>query len=148
MAELTPNQIDEAAKALHLAMSVGERNPSPWETIGYRSQDRYRVMAHDAAPFLQLPWDEPTQDELQRFAHEYRNLNGTECDLTAARVALGALFERRNAALQPKPVDPRREKILDVMHTLSCIRDGEAINVRLSAKACWDVLNTVLDAAK
>lgn len=30
------------------------------------------------------------------------------------------------------------------MHTLSCIRDGNATNPRSSAKACWDVLQEVV----
>ncbi len=41
-----------------------------------------------AAPFLQLPWDEPTEEEIESALQEF--------------------VRRRNAALQPKPVDPRK----------------------------------------
>lgn len=41
--------------------------------------------------------------------------------------------------------DLQKSKILDVMHTLSCIRDGRATDPKKSAKACWEVLADVLD---
>ena len=40
--------------------------------------------------------------------------------------------------------DQQKIKILNVMHTLGIIRDGKAIDIRLSAKACWEVLDEVL----
>jgi hypothetical protein len=44
--------------------------------------------------------------------------------------------------------EQQRSKILDVMHTLSCIRDGKVLNPGASAAACWQVLNEVLNAAE
>jgi hypothetical protein len=41
--------------------------------------------------------------------------------------------------------DKQKQKILDVMHTLSCIRDGRAHDAKSSAKACHNVLQEVLD---
>lgn len=41
--------------------------------------------------------------------------------------------------------EAQKGKILDVMHTLSCIRDGNTFNPRVSADACWKVLQQVLD---
>lgn len=43
--------------------------------------------------------------------------------------------------------DKQKSKILDVMHTLSCIRDGRVHNAKASAKACWEVLADVLDSS-
>lgn len=43
-----------------------------------------------------------------------------------------------------KQVD--RLKVLDVMHTLSYIRDGKAHDPKKSATACWEVLNKIVDA--
>ena len=40
--------------------------------------------------------------------------------------------------------DKQKNKIMDVMHTLSCIRDGKVNNAKVSARACWDVLQEVL----
>lgn len=37
-----------------------------------------------------------------------------------------------------------KEKIVDVMHTLSCIRDGKVNDVKLSADACWRALDECL----
>lgn len=37
-----------------------------------------------------------------------------------------------------------KEKIMDVMHTLSVIRDGKAHDAKVSAKACHEVLEEVL----
>jgi hypothetical protein len=39
----------------------------------------------------------------------------------------------------------QKRKILDVMHTLMVIHEGRAHNPESSAKACWDVLQDVLD---
>jgi hypothetical protein len=107
MADLTQEQIERVAQAIRESAY-----PGSWDKIGDNEKPIYLRAAHAAIRVAQLPWEPPTEAELQRFAHEYRNLNGAECDQTAARVALGAAFERRNAALQPKPVDPRREKII------------------------------------
>lgn len=40
--------------------------------------------------------------------------------------------------------DEARIKVLDVMHTLSVIRDGKAVQPQISAGACWKVLEEVL----
>lgn len=41
--------------------------------------------------------------------------------------------------------DEQYRKIGDVIHTLSFIHDGKALNVRSSVMACMTVLNQVLD---
>lgn len=37
-----------------------------------------------------------------------------------------------------------KQKITDVMHTLSCIRDGEVVDAKKSAESCWKVLDECL----
>jgi hypothetical protein len=46
---------------------------------------------------------------------------------------------------KPDSLGLARTKIMDVMHTLSVIRDGKAVNARLSAAACYRVLNEALN---
>ena len=128
MAELTQEQIKQASEAFRAAHGGSSG-----------------LLA--AAPFLQLRLDEPTQEELQRFAHEYRNLGWTACDLTAARVALGALFERRNAALLPKPVDPRLEKIRSALVYHAAHRFNQLITPNQFDEAALAVL-TALNEVK
>jgi hypothetical protein len=83
MTELTEQQIEQAIAAFG----------------NYAVAERMRR----AAPFLQLPWDEPTEEEIDNAGRR-----GIES-------ALREFVRRRNAALQPKPVDPRREKIRNVL---------------------------------
>jgi hypothetical protein len=76
MTELTEQQIEQAIAAFG----------------NYAVAERMRR----AAPFLQLPWDEPTEEEIDNAGRR-----GIES-------ALREFVRRRNAALQPKPVDLRR----------------------------------------
>ena len=76
MTELTEQQIEQAIAAFG----------------NYAVAERMRR----AAPFLQLPWDEPTEEEIDNAGR--RNIES----------ALREFVRRRNAALQPKPVDLRR----------------------------------------
>lgn len=67
--------------------------------------------------------------------------------LLASGEAQAMLAElRKSGLLAPSPqrwIAPVRGKILDVMHTLICIQDGRAVNAKVSAKACWQVLEEV-----
>lgn len=66
-----------------------------------------------AAPFLQLPWEEPNEKEISLAYSAYmRDGIGT------MKLALDEFVARRNSALLPKPVDPRRAKILDVLQDM------------------------------
>jgi hypothetical protein len=40
--------------------------------------------------------------------------------------------------------EKQRKKIMDVMHTLMCIREGKVHDAEFSAYACWRVLDEVL----
>lgn len=42
--------------------------------------------------------------------------------------------------------DTQKQKIMDAMHTLSVIREGLAACPRVSADACWHVLDWVMQA--
>lgn len=106
MNRLTDEQIEAAAKAIFLAPTEGNENTSSWnfDTLPFAAKDRYRIIARAAAPFLQMPWEIPTSEEM---VDGIRNgsVGGTS-------EALIQFIKRRNAALLPKPVDPRRAKIL------------------------------------
>lgn len=94
MAELTDNQVKRA-----------------WEAFcdGNRGLSGLRT----AAPFLQLPWDEPNQEEWAQLS--FTNSSDAE--------KFRAWIRRRNAALIPKPVDPRIDLIdkalCNFMHSLN-----------------------------
>jgi hypothetical protein len=90
--KLANEQIEAAAKAMrkadHCPIDIGH----------------YRITACAAAPFLQMPWEMPTYEELEMFK-----------DFKSAGSALFEFVRRRNAALLPKPVDPRRQRIIDAL---------------------------------
>ena len=113
MAELSKQQIEQAAKAMHEARTVSIHF---WEHVFASDKERYRKAACAAAPYLQLPWDEPTYQEVV-----YANTKGGISSYLlvptdAAETLITRFVNLRNAALQPKPVDPRREKIIDAIH--------------------------------
>ena len=71
-----------------------------------------------AAPYLQMPWEMPSEEELTWCDGIYRNAHGVTG--RADRVlALRKFIERRNAALLPKPVDSRREKLIPILARLA-----------------------------
>lgn len=58
---------------------------------------------HAAAPFLQMPWIEPTVEEWSAIYRDATSLS--------ARLRVCEFVRRRNAALLPKPVDPIRNAV-------------------------------------
>jgi hypothetical protein len=101
MAELTQEQEDRAAEAVVAdsqwiyGTPMRERN---WVESGLRA----------AAPFLQLPWDEPTAEERAGIAFAIgHSASVNEC----VDSALARFVRERNATLMPKPVDPRLKAI-------------------------------------
>jgi hypothetical protein len=70
-----------------------------------------------AAPFLQLPWDDPTHDEIVDGTK--RILMGMPC-----KEVLQRFVRNRNAALLPKPVDPRRERVATLLRKLHMDQRG------------------------
>ena len=61
MAELTAQQFENAREAYRKAYD---------EHPGQHPQSR-DVALHAAAPFLQLPWDGPTEDEIRQACDDY-----------------------------------------------------------------------------
>lgn len=74
--------------------------------------EQYALADHvldELAEALALPWDEPTV--LEKWAAT------KDCLVTDTGIshALDEFLRRRNAALLPKPVDPRRQKVVDIL---------------------------------
>ena len=100
MAELSEQQIEQAAKAIHEA---GRVSIYFWEHVCASDKERFRKAARAAAPYLQLPWDEPLKGEITAISM---------LPVEASTFAVVCEFvRRRNAALQPKPVDPAIEVV-------------------------------------
>jgi hypothetical protein len=109
MAELTDEQVKQAAE-----ISSSTRTHSlSWN--GPRSEkgmDLWLSTMRAAAPFLQLPWDEPSMDEANEIE---QNIPRNAPPVDQLMRALTVFVHRRNAALIPKPFDPRKEVIVRVL---------------------------------
>jgi hypothetical protein len=90
-------KIEAAAKAIY-EIDTG----SLWDENGPGSRQAYRNLARSAFPIL-AQIDEPTVEE---DAIAYR-MNGM--------VAVREFVRTRNSSRQPKPVDPRREQVKQVI---------------------------------
>lgn len=105
MAELMQDQVARAGKAVHDSLRenvFGADGVPPWEKLSGGDAERYVRIAKHVAPFLQLPWDEMTKEE-------FRSIN---CEFATTSFHIVQEFiRRRNAALIPKPVDPRKKAI-------------------------------------
>lgn len=95
MADLTQEQVERAAKAAHDAF-MEDGQPIGYDKLAQTLREPYRSCVRAAAPFLQLPWDEPTLEEASK---------ANQC--MDGQSAIFDFIRRRNAALLPKPVDPR-----------------------------------------
>lgn len=105
--ELTNDQVELAVQAF-----VAEFGPAD-SLEGIAEQRKIAMRA--AAPFLQLPWDEPSTDELGScFTTAYKKdgYSPTQMDIN---FILTWFVRRRNAALAPNPVDPRINAIARVL---------------------------------
>jgi hypothetical protein len=129
MAELTEQQINDAVDAFG----------AEWDQQKGLGANRIiceRRGLSAAAPFLQLPWDEPTVEEYDIAVRDVR-IGNTANGVDIAR----SIVRRRNAALQPKPVDPRRDAIRRVVEALR--KTGDVCSVEDAV----DVFIKVLDLA-
>jgi hypothetical protein len=122
MAELTKEQIERAAEALwNITFEQREsrqpgRTEDRWCNVNPQFKDEWREWARVAAPYLQLPWDEPNEAEIAELGRErMQRVSPRECGF------LREFVRRRNAALLPKPVDPRREPLVKMFTELGCI---------------------------
>lgn len=91
MAELTQEQVERAARQLIRISAAGT-----WEEASPAYRHVLELSVRAAAPFLQLPWDTPTIEEATK---------ANWC--MDGQSAIFDFLRRRNAALMPKPVDPR-----------------------------------------
>jgi hypothetical protein len=101
MAESTKEQLENAGKILM----------TNWDNISSQGlKDAAIDRIRRAVPYLQLPWDEPTESEISDAQADIR--------FTSEHQAAKVLFEfvrRRNAALLQKPVGPERAKIKEIL---------------------------------
>lgn len=102
MSELTAAQIEKAAEAYE---ATGRKYALRCENNREARMDALRA----AAPFLQLPWDEPTEQEKAFAWNQSRgNLRPDEI--------LASFILARNAELLPMSPDPRRAAIISVLN--------------------------------
>ena len=95
MAELSKQQIEQAIVAFE--------NTEGHQKTGELLSMKERMLR--AAPYLQLPWDEPLKGEITA-------IFDSMLPVEASTFAVVCEFvRRRNAALQPKPVDPAIEVV-------------------------------------
>jgi hypothetical protein len=114
--KLTDERIEVAARAIFNAalernreIGIPIEGPQTWDEWGSSIHETYRIVARAAAPFLQAPWEMPTEKEAETL---HANIVACGSDLRGMRHALTTFVEGRNLALLPKPVDPRRERLV------------------------------------
>ena len=110
--EPTQGQIEVAAKAMYAAdencASVIDHPTHPYAWVRPTvNRDKYRKYARAAAPFLQMPWEEVTAEESETIHRGTGHLS--------VALVIKRFVELRNAALVPKPVDPRESIIVHAM---------------------------------
>ena len=91
-----------------------------------------------AAPFLQLPWEYPSGDE--RYDLFKANRHIVPADMMMYQ-CVKMFVERRNAQLLPKPVDPRRQRVL-------CILKGASDHSTTTLELIADSIIAALDEVK
>jgi hypothetical protein len=110
--QLTDEQIEAAAKAAH------EANRGTLTLCGELTNawiEDIKRMLRAAAPFLQMPLDQPSDGEMRDV---YSNIHDrfSGIDVYVVQCAVNAFVECRNASIISKPVDPRREKIISSLN--------------------------------
>ena len=130
--KLTDKQIEAAARAG--VEAIGQN----WDTLTFaRSKVDARKWVEAAAPYLQLPWEMPTDREIDAAASS----SYTVISRDATELLLRRFVNERNAALQPKPVDPRREAIMNALK-----QSVGVVESFLNGPEC--VADRILDAIK
>lgn len=129
MAELTSEQVDRAERE--------------WMSKTGNFADRKHVL-RTVAPFLQLPWDEPTESESSFIHSTDLGLRLTSSFDEHKHHIISDFVRRRNAALTPKTVDPRREKIELVLR----LHHMQIDNGRRTLESAVDAIIAALDEVK
>jgi len=109
MAELTEQQLRLAAEAW------GKSAHAQNDPIGANLHCFMRAL-EAAAPYLQLPWDEPSEEEVEEAMDAViraHSLMGRERNWKVREV-IREFVNRRNPPPY-KPIDPRRGKIVDTL---------------------------------
>jgi hypothetical protein len=88
-----------------LTMSMIQKAHSAFDGSGPGIYDKLRA----AAPFLQLPWDEPIKEEIDRACDDCDA--GGDNFRSTLEYLIKEFVRRRNAVIHPKPVDPRVDEI-------------------------------------
>lgn len=132
MAELTNEQLDRATDAY--------RNFSGGSSVELTSSEIARCRMRAAAPFIQLPWDEPTEDEAMVIHSTDLGMSLTATFDQCKWNVLHAFVRDRNATLRPKPIDPR----IDLIDRTLCDFMNSLNNTEERTKAAKAIL-TVLD---
>jgi hypothetical protein len=142
MAELKQEQLMLAVEAQSEAIKRWQNTESehmPWGTKKYHlgmCQSGLRA----AAPYLQFPWENVTDQEISMIAEaQARDPFGVQC-------AVVAFVNMRNAALLPKPVDPRRKKIAEIL--MEPVSPLVLANFRTEAEVYADRILAALDEVK
>lgn len=109
MADLNDKELKLAAEAMFKAWYEKTPLSMDW-TKG--NQPMWIAAARAAAPFLQLPWDEPTDDET--YAVNSKGSSYLQAPHEMVRALLRRFVSNRNRSLLPNP-NPRRDAILRAM---------------------------------
>jgi hypothetical protein len=133
MAKLTEDQLKQAVDAM-LRQFVAENDP-----LGTELHVRMRGL-EAAAPYLQIPWGEPTPEEIAKIANlrwhwENRSLSTSAEDV---RFVAGQFVDLRNAALIPKPENPVVKDALANLQGVTLTRD-EAQKITAAVWGCTDL---------
>lgn len=112
--ELTEQQIELAAKTAYGKVNLQEfapaNHPENWNNLSDDKKLRYKRMMVIGAPFLQMPWEDPTSEEVEFYSKSARRGNS----INAVKVMCG-FVRGRNAALAVISVDSRRAKIYEAL---------------------------------
>jgi hypothetical protein len=103
MKKLTEEQIDQAVESV-MRTAAGPIDLS-----------LARIQLRAAAPFLQIPWEFPTTNEIGDAFAKFRREETLNNSREGFKRALHEFIFTRNAALLPTPVDPRRETVKCVL---------------------------------
>lgn len=113
--ELTDEQVEMAAKTAYGKVNFQEfaraDSPDRWENLSEGMRETYRKAMRIGAPFLQVAWELPNYDETELAIGLTDSSGALPHSRTRDRILLEHFVITRNAALRPKPFDPRREKI-------------------------------------
>lgn len=123
MAELTDEQVE---KAVNIASATRTSKLSWNGSTGENGIHLWRATMRAAAPFLQLPWDFPTPEEVDAANTKTSRYGLIPRDMAA--VIIDRFVSNRNAFLLPKAVDLRKKAVMmllaDIPGTNVVIGDG------------------------